>query len=105
MIFMYVNSGQNKFNVNEKENMTPIYIREKSPVSRQFSCTCNKNKTVFIKNDVRIETEVVLTVIARKTFVFVSKFSKKHIFCGIAIFWVGGKNCIVKSEKCIVLPE
>ena len=103
MMFMYVNSGQNKLNVNEKEKMTPIYISEKSPVSRQFSCTCNKNKTVFIKNGVRIEIDIVLTVIARKTFVFVSKFSKKR-----HILWYGyflGRWEKLHCEKCIVLPE
>ena len=49
-MFINGNSGQNKLNVNKKiKKLTPIYIREKNLVSRQFTCTCSNNKNVFIK--------------------------------------------------------
>ena len=49
-MFMYSNYGQNKLNVTEKEKkLTPIYIGEKNLKSKQFTCTCSKNKTAFIK--------------------------------------------------------
>ena len=49
-MFMYANSGQNKLNVYEKEKkLTPLYIREKNLVSKQFTCTCSKNITASIK--------------------------------------------------------
>ena len=52
---MCANSGQKLKGVNEKkkkkkEKLTPIYIREKNVVSRQFTCACSKSKTVFMKN-------------------------------------------------------
>ena len=34
------------------------------------------------------------------SFAFVSRFTKKNLIFGIAIFWVGGKNYIVKNENC-----
>ena len=47
----------------------------------------------------------ILTVTARKSFVFIYRFTKQNLHFSIAIFWVGGKNCIVKNENCIVFPE
>ena len=31
--------------------------------------------------------------------------SKKALHCGILIFWLGGKICIVKIEKWIIFPK
>ena len=76
-MLMYPNSDQNKLNVNEKEKKkTLIYIKEKSLVSRQFTCACSKNITVFMKNNVRI-LKSFLTVTGRMIFAFVSRFTKK----------------------------
>ena len=81
-MFMCANSGQNKLNVNEKEKkLAPIYIREKNLVSRQFTCTCSKNITMSIKNDVHI-LKLFSTVTTRKSLAFVSQFMKKKL-----IFW------------------
>ena len=77
---------------------TLTYIREKNLWSRQFTCTCSNNKSVFIKNDVRI-LKSNLRVAARKSFVFVPHFMKKNLYFGIVIFWVGGKHCIVFPES------
>ena len=59
-----------------------------------------------MKNYVRI-LKFFLTVTVRKSFVFVSRFAKKKSlsYFNIAIFWVGGKNCTVKNENCIVFPK
>ena len=45
-----------------------------------------------------------LTFIARKN-CFYSTVWETETFFGIVIFWVGGKNCIVKNGKFIVFPE
>ena len=65
------------------------------------------------KNDVLI-LKLFLTVTAKKSFVFISRFKKnktkqktnKKSYLGFIIFRVGGKNCIVKNVcYCIVFPE
>ena len=83
-MFMYGDSGQNKLNVNEKK-LTLISIRGKNFALRQFMCTCSKNITIFIKNDITI-LKLFLTVAARKSFVFVFWFMKKTPYIGIVIF-------------------
>ena len=69
-MFMYGNSGQNELNVSEKEELTPIYIREKNLVSRHLTCLCGKNKTVFIKNDVHILKLFLIVTEERVLFLF-----------------------------------
>ena len=58
--------------------------------------------------------KLFLTVTAKKSFVFISRFKKhktkqktnKKSYLGFIIFRVGGKNCIVKNVcYCIVFPE
>ena len=39
-----------------------------------------------------------------KEFCFYSSVQEAETLFDILIFWVGGKNCIVKNEKCILFP-
>ena len=69
-------SGENKLLCQRKEKkLTPIYIWEKNLVSRQLTCTFS-NKTAFIKNDITV-LKSLLTVTARMSFAFDSRFLKK----------------------------
>ena len=47
--------------------------------------------------------EIILNLDSKKEFCFYSSVEETETF-GIAIFWIGGKNCMVKNEKCI-FPE
>ena len=67
-------------------------------MSRQHQHNC------FNKTERRIVLKSFLPLTARKNCFYSSVWETKT-FIGIVIFWVGGKNCIVKSEKCIVFPE
>lgn len=71
-MFIYANVGQNNV------ISMPIYIREKSLVSKQFMRTSSKNIAVFI---------------------FISWFTKKPLYFGVVIFWIGRKNFIMKKWK------
>ena len=42
---------------------------------------------------------------SKKEFCFCPSIQETEIFFGIVIFWVGGKNSIVKNEKCIIFPK
>ena len=43
---------------------------------------------------------------AKTKYVFFSWFMKeRNLYFGVAIFWIGGKNYILKNENCIVFPE
>ena len=65
---------------NEKEKkLTPIYIREKKLLSIQFTCTCIKNKTAFIKNDIRI-WKLVLMLTERERFALVCRSMKNKTY-------------------------
>ena len=57
----------------------------------------------FNKTQIRIVLKSFLTLTARKICFYSSVWETETI--GIVIFWVGGKNCIVRNEKCIVFPE
>lgn len=70
VMFIYANVGQNNV------ISMPIYIREKSLVSKQFMRTSSKNIAVFI---------------------FISWFTKKPLYFGVVIFWIGRKNFIMKK--------
>ena len=102
LMSIYANSGQNKLKMPMKK-LTLISIKGKNLVSRQFMCTCNKNITVFIKNDIHI-LKLFLTVAARKS-LFLFLFYEENIIIGIMIFWAGEKNCIVKNKNCIVFSK
>ena len=67
-------------------------------MSRQHQHNC------FNKTEIRIVLKSFLTLTARKNCFYSSVWETKT-FIGIVIFWVGGKNCIVRNEKCIVFPE
>ena len=60
------------------------------------ACVCKcyncNNKTVLIKHYIEIAFNS-----SRKK-VMVSVIRKTKIYFGIVIFWLGGKNCIVKVE-------
>ena len=76
------------------KTVTPINIREKNLMSRQQQHNC------FNKNDTYIHLlKSFLTLIA-KEFLFLSLLETETFF-GIMIFWVGGRNCTMKNEKCI----
>ena len=49
--------------------------------------------------------EIVFNLNSKKEFCFSSSVWETETFLRIVIFWVGGKNCIVKNEKCIVFLE
>ena len=83
---------------NKLQKPTPSNIREKNLMSRQHQHNC------FNKTERRIVLKSFLPLTARKNCFYSSVWETKT-FTGIVIFWVGGKNCIVKSEKCIVFPE
>ena len=60
----------------KREKLTSIYIRENNPVSRQYKCMYSNKKTVFVKNVMHL-LKSILIVTARKSFEFVSWFTKK----------------------------
>ena len=42
---------------------------------------------------------------SKEVFCFQFLVYEKILYFDIVIFWVGGKNCILKNEICIVFPE
>ena len=48
--------------------------------------------------------EIIFNLNNKKEFCFRSLAQKTETF-SIVIFWVGGKNCIVKNKKCIAFPK
>ena len=63
----------------KKKELTPIHIIEKKLLLSQFTCTCIKNKTVVIKNDIHL-WQLVLAVTERERFVLVSRFMKSKTY-------------------------
>ena len=41
----------------------------------------------------------------KNLFVFVSWFTKQNLHFGITIFWVSGKNSIMRNKNCIDFPK
>ena len=68
-------------------------------MSRQHQHNC------FDKNEICITLKLFLTLTARKNCLYSLVWKTETLNFGIMIFWVVGKNCIVKNEKCIVFPE
>ena len=49
--------------------------------------------------------EIIFNLNRKKEFCFCSSVLETKTFFGIVIFWVDGKNCIMKNEKCIAFPK
>ena len=87
-----------KYNWSKLQKLTPINISKKNLMSRQQQHNCfNKMRYGSI--------EIVFNLNSKKEFCFCSSVYEAETFFDIMIFWVGGKNSIVKNEKCIVFPE
>ena len=79
-MFYCTNFGQKlNMSMKKKKELTPIHIIEKKLLLSQFTCTCIKNKTVFIKNDIHLR-QLVLAVTERERFVLVSRFMKSKTY-------------------------
>ena len=96
---MYTSSRQNKLNLNNKEKKTDpnLYFR------KQFMGMYSNSKTVFIKKN-EAHIEINFNGNCKKEFCFCFLVYDIKLNFGIITLCVGGKNCIMKNENCIVFP-
>ena len=78
--------------------------------SWQFQCTCRNNKTILTKHDIFVLKSFLMVAENKFCFTFFfftlkKSFSRFIVFFGVLIFWQEGKNCVVKNEKWIEVPD
>ena len=63
-----------------------------------------QNKKNFIKKW-HVQIEINFNGNNKREFGFCFPVYKKKLYFGIVIFLVGGRNCIMKNENCIIFPK